>query len=135
MAIDRPLPRILIARRVVLLLTALAFLAIAIGSLVAPQPMAEPLGYRLDTVNALNEFRAIYVGLWLAHALILAWAAWRIERLVLGDVGGILVLGQVVGRILSLLIDGAPGPELLGPALSETAGGLLILGLRPRGEW
>jgi hypothetical protein len=126
------LPRRLIARRFVLTAASLVFLAIAIGSLWAPHIMAEPFDYRLPSPNALNEFRAVYVGLWLAQAGVLAWAARRVDLLYLGDVGGLLILGQVVGRILSVLIDGAPDTRLLAPALAELAAGVLILLLRPR---
>ena len=68
------------ARRVLLALTALVFLGVAVGSLVAPHEMAAGLGYRLDNVDALNEFRAVYVGMWLAMAALLALAFRRIEE-------------------------------------------------------
>ncbi len=57
-------------RRIVLFITGVVFLAIAIGSLVAPETMAGPLGIQLNNITAYNEFRAIYVGLWLAHTFI-----------------------------------------------------------------
>jgi Domain of unknown function (DUF4345) len=125
-------PRILRYRRAVLALTAVVFLGIAVASLAAPQRMAEPFDYRLETSNALSEFRAIYVGLWLAHAVVLAWAAWRIDLVHLGDVAALLVLGQVVGRLASLVIDGAPDLRLAPVALAELLGGTLLLVLRPR---
>lgn len=81
-----------VVRRVVLSLAALSFLVVALCSLVAPQKMAEPFGYQLTRPSALNEYRAIYVGLFLAHALVLLWAARRVEQAVLGDVAGLLIL-------------------------------------------
>ena len=124
----------LLARRIVLALVGIVFLAIAAASLVAPAAMAEPLGYRLDSVNAYNEFRAIYVGLWLAHAVLFAWAAWRIERRELGDVGALLLAGQVVGRLLSLALDGMPDARLLPAAIAELVGAVLIWLLRPASQ-
>ena len=48
-------------RRVLLYLTAFVFVVFPVGSLAVPHKMAEGLGYTLDNVDALNEFRAIYV--------------------------------------------------------------------------
>jgi hypothetical protein len=123
---------VLAARRVVLGLAALTFAAIAVGSLVAPRQMAQPFDYVLDTTNALSEFRAIYVGLWLAHVFVLAWAALRIDLAYLGDVAGVLVLGQVAGRLVGIAIDGLPDLRLAPPAVAELVAGSLILLLRPR---
>lgn len=64
----------------VLGLTALVFLGIALASLVRPHVMAEGVGYRLDSVDALSEFRAIYVGLWVATAVVLLVALARVEQ-------------------------------------------------------
>lgn len=47
-------------RQILLGLTALVFAVIAAGSLFAPHKMAEGLGYSLDSVDALSEFRAVY---------------------------------------------------------------------------
>lgn len=124
--------RILHARRFVLAVTGLVFLLIAAGSLLNPHAMAEPLGYSLTSSTALNEFRAIYVGLWAVHTVIFTWAAWRIEHLALGDVCGLLLLGQVVGRLVSVLLDGLPQPSIAAPAAAELVGALLVFTLRPR---
>jgi hypothetical protein len=118
----------------VLALAAAAFAAIALGSLVAPHQMAAPFDYELATRNALNEYRAIYVGLWLAHVAVLSWAALRIDLTYLGDVAGLLILGQVAGRLASFVLDGLPDARIAPPAMAELAAGGLILLLRPRGD-
>ena len=118
-------------RRVMLGLSSLGVLGIAVGAAFAPRTMAEPLGYELSSTNALSEFRAIYVGLWLVHSWLMAWAAWRIDRKVLGDICGLLILGQVIGRLLSLMIDGVPDSRLLPVVVVEVVGAALILALRP----
>jgi ABC-type thiamin/hydroxymethylpyrimidine transport system permease subunit len=120
-----------LTRRILLALVALVFAAIAIGSLVAPHEMAEGLGYTLANTDALNEFRAIYVGLWLATAAIFVLAARRVENALLGDVCALLLLGQVVGRVASLLIDGAPSQRIWPIFAVELIGGLALLAVRP----
>lgn len=120
------------ARRILLVVTGLVFLGIAAGSLLAPATMAEPFEWTLEHPNSLNEFRAIYVGLWLAHAVLFFWAARRNDLPVLGDVAALLLAGQVVGRLVSLLLDGLPDGRLLGPALAESLGALGLLLTRPR---
>lgn len=121
-------------RQILLALTALVFLGIAAGSLVAPHRMARDLGYTLDSTDALNEFRAIYVGLWLAKAAFFLTAARRAADLpILGDLGAVLLLGQTVGRVSSLILDGLPArPMVWTVLLVEALGGVLLLLLRPR---
>jgi len=85
------------ARQVPFALTALVFAAIAAAALVAPRKMAEGLGYSLDSVDALSEFRAIYVGLWLATAVLLV-ALRRVNEAPLGDLRALLILGQTSGE-------------------------------------
>jgi hypothetical protein len=118
-------------RRILLSLAALAFFAVALGSLIAPHKMAEPFGYELTSPNALNEYRAIYVGLFLAHAVVLLWAVRRIEHAALGDVAGLLILGQAVGRIVSIAVDGIPSSDMWGMLVGEGVGGALLLLVRP----
>lgn len=119
-------------RRTVLVLAAVVFTAIAAGSLVAPHPMAAQLGYTLDNVDALSEFRAVYVGVWLATAVLLAVGARRIEDVLLGDLAALLILGQTFGRLLGVAIDGLPSARMLPPFVVEAIGGLAILLARPR---
>lgn len=101
-----------VTRRIILALTALVFAAVAVGSLLAPHEMAEGLGYTLASSDALNEFRAIYVGLWLATASIFALASRRVENALLGDLCALLLIGQVAGRMASLVLDGPPSERI-----------------------
>ena len=118
-------------RQVLLGLTAAVFVAIAIASLVAPRVMAQELGYSLLSVDALSEFRAIYVGLWLATAVLLVVAMRHVHLALLGDLCAILVLGQTGGRIMSLLLDGIPSRRVWPMFLLEALGGIALLGVRP----
>jgi len=133
----RPLIRSSRARQVLLGVTALVFAGIAVASLLAPDLMARGVGYTLDSVDARSEFRAVYVGVWLATAVLLVVALRQVEQPLIGDLGALLVLGQSVGRLLSLVLDGAPGPRVWPMFVLETLGGIALLVVRPspsRGE-
>jgi Domain of unknown function (DUF4345) len=93
--------------------------------------MATGLGYSLDSVDALSEFRAVYVGLWLATAVVFVVALRRIQQAILGDVCAILILGQTAGRLLSLLLDGVPSGTVLPMFVLEAIGGVALLVVRP----
>ena len=126
--------RILAVRRAILAVSALVFAAIAVTSLLDPHGAAATFDNRLESTNSLSEHRAIYVGLWLAHVVVLGWAAYRIDLLYLGDVAGLLILGQVVGRVLSVFLDGLPDSRLVPVAVAELAAGCLLFVTRTRSE-
>ncbi|MBK7996264.1 MAG: DUF4345 family protein [Blastocatellia bacterium] len=78
-----------LARQIVLVLAALVFILVAIAALVIPHKMASQMGYTLVNINGLNEFRAIYVGVWFATAILLIVAAKNIKIPLLSDLGAI----------------------------------------------
>lgn len=119
------------ARRILLGTTALAFVAIALASLIAPDFMARGVGYHLDNVDARSEFRAVYVGVWLATAGLLVVALLRVDEPLLGDLGAMFVLAQAGGRVLSLLLDGPPSDRVWPMFALEALGGLALLLVRP----
>ena len=116
-------------RRIILGIAAAVFVAIAGQAALWPDTLL--LGRHLDTVDARNEFRAIYLGLWLATAVLLVIAARRVREPILGDLGALLILGQVFGRIASLLADGVPGGRVWAIFALELVGGVAILSVRP----
>ncbi|MFY9224605.1 MAG: DUF4345 family protein, partial [Blastocatellia bacterium] len=89
-----------LARQIILILAALVFILVAVAALVIPHKMASQMGYTLANINGLNEFRAIYVGVWLATAILLVVAAKNIKNTLLSDLGAILILGQTFGRLV-----------------------------------
>jgi hypothetical protein len=93
--------------------------------------MAHGLGYSLTSVDALSEFRAVYVGVWLATAALLVVALRRVQEALLGDLCAILVLGQTGGRMVSLLLDGMPSPRVWPMLMLEAIAGLALLSVRP----
>ncbi|MBL8193041.1 MAG: DUF4345 domain-containing protein [Blastocatellia bacterium] len=121
-----------LARQIVLVLAALVFILVAIAALVIPHKMASQMGYTLVNINGLNEFRAIYVGVWFATAILLIVAAKNIKIPLLSDLGAILILGQTFGRLVSIILDGIPGNEVFPVFFLEFIGGLLLLIIRPK---
>jgi len=120
-----------IARRILLVVTALIFVAIAMRAVFAPDQMASGLGYALTGSNGYSEFYAIYLGVWLATAALAILAAFRIRQSLTGDLVGMFVLAQPVGRLFALAKYGLPEGMLLAMFALEAVGGLLVLGVRP----
>lgn len=119
------------ARQFLLGVTALVFAVIALASLIAPHKMAEGVGYSLASVDAMSEFRAVYVGVWLATAALLVVALRRVQNALLGDLCALLILGQTFGRVLSLLLDGMPSGKVWPMFILEAVGGVALLVVRP----
>ncbi len=119
------------ARQFLLGLTALVFALIALASLVAPHKMAEGIGYSLASVDALSEFRAVYVGVWLATAVLLVIALRRVQDALLGDLCAVLILGQTFGRVVSLVLDGIPSERVWPMFILEAVGAVALLVVRP----
>ena len=122
----------LLARRALLVIVAFVFAAIAIASRAMPDTMADGLGYRLDNIDAQNEYSAIYVGLWLATCAIFVSAARKPEDRSLYMVCVLLLAGQTVGRVLSVVIDGVPSVKTAPAFVVEAIGVVALLALRPR---
>jgi len=120
-----------LARRVLLGLTALVFVLIAIRAVYAPEKIASGLGYILTGPNGYSEIHAIYLGVWLATAVLAVLAAVRIRQALLGDLLAMFVLAQPAGRLIALVRFGLPEGPLLAMFALEVVGGLLILWVRP----
>jgi hypothetical protein len=73
----------------------------------------------------------VYVGLWLATAVLLVVALRRVEEPILGDLGALLVAGQVFGRVVSVLLDGPPTSRLWPIASWEALGAAALFLVRP----
>ena len=90
-----------------LVLSALFTAWTSFSSLVAPDHFAKPLGYVLAGVDGRNELRAQYGGFFLAVTLasVLALAG-TIPRQAGLVVNAVVFGGLIVGRLISLTIDG-----------------------------
>jgi hypothetical protein len=114
-------------RRLALAGSGLTFGSIALAALVAPATVARTYGLSAMGVDGLSEVRAVFTGFWLALAFAMLTAARRPEHRLLGDVCGLMILTQALGRVLSFLIDGRPSLPFLGAMIGELVTAALIL--------
>jgi hypothetical protein len=110
--------------------TGIVFGSIALVAIVLPHRVAAEYGFVLGTVDAMNEFRAVYTGFWLALAAIYLTAARRSDVPVLGFLGAIALLLQALGRLFSLALDGAPSERFVAAFVLELVAGATLLALR-----
>ncbi len=96
--------------RVVLALTAFPFAAIGLGFLLAPEAMAAQVDVSLASTTADHDVRAVYGGLQLGCAALLAWGALRPAHVREALVAQLVLYGGLVGaRGVGWLVTGAPG--------------------------
>lgn len=116
-------------RRLALAGSGLTFGSIAVAAVVWPRAVAARYGLHLDGIDAFNEFRAVFVGFWLALATAMIVAARRPTLTTLGDLCGLALLLQAAGRLLSVAVDGGPSLPFVGAMIGEAiAGGIVLLG-------
>lgn len=118
-------------RQSALLLTAVIFTFYAFWTLLSPLSLARTLGYQLDNQNAKSEFHAIYIGVFLAQAVLCVFACLHIEQALLGDLVAVFILSQPIGRIVALFRNGFPKGPLRLITISEIIGGIMLLLIRP----
>jgi len=120
-------------RRIALLkLIALGSSVAALAALLDPDRVATSFGMLLVGVNGYSQFFAMYVGVRLATAALAHLAAKHGDQPVLGDITALFILAQPVGRLIAVTAIGLPQGFLLVICGLELAGGLALLGLRPR---
>lgn len=125
---------LLTLRRVVLAGSGLIFALIAAAAIARPRLVAARYGLTLDGVEGFNEFRAVFVGFWLALAAMLLVAARRQAPTILGDLCGLALFLQAAGRLLSLAVDGVPRSDFLAAMMGEALAGIVVLAARPVGR-
>jgi hypothetical protein len=113
-----------------LLGTGLVFLVIALGALVAPDVVAARYALALPTVDAKNEFRAVFVGFWIGLFVLFASAARHVRDTRLGDLAATLILAQALARLVSFVLDGVPSASFVSAAVGELVAALAILAIR-----
>lgn len=118
-------------RQILLGATGATFVGFALWAIAAPAAMAKPMGYALDNNNARSEFAAIYVGVFVAQALLCLLAALRVSDAVLGDLVAVFLLAQPVGRLIAGMRGAFPTGVLRGLFVLEVVGGVVLLLVRP----
>lgn len=107
--------------KVLLFIAGLVFVGVGAVNLVAPQAGMEPLGLKLVTVDSLNEIRANYGGMHLFLGVFLLAAVFKaMLRTPALFLLAFFTGGLVLGRVVSLLVDGVPGNMMWGFMLLET---------------
>jgi hypothetical protein len=120
-------------QRVALLkLIALVSSLSALIALLDPDRVAGSFGMLLVGVNGYSQFFAMYVGVRLATAGLALLASRHGDQPVLGDITALFILAQPAGRLIAVTAIGLPQGLLLVICGLELAGGLALLGLRPR---
>jgi hypothetical protein len=96
-----------------LILSSLIFAGGGFAFFIRPEAMMELVGIHFEQASAAtaaSDVRAVYGGLQLGLACVMALAAARRSTLVVGVVVQVVVFsGLVLGRITSRIIDGDPG--------------------------
>ncbi len=109
--------------RVVLGLTGMVWLVIGLWALADPRAVADSVDLRPDSPLGRLEIRAMYGGmsvmLGLLHGIAASRHVWFIQGLV---ASGMLTLGLLSGRLLSVAVEGVPGPTALMLIGAEAAG-------------
>ena len=107
-------------KKILLALAALEIFGVGLVYLIAPQVMAASNGMELRTINDWHAMRAAYGGVFVAFgALFGAGAfstAFRRPALI---AAAVFMGGFALGRIASILVDGAPAPAFYGALASE----------------
>ena len=81
-------------RQVLLAATGGSFACFALWATFSPKSLAATLGYTLQSKNAISEFHAIYVGVFIAQACLCALALARIEDAAIGNLVAVFLLGH-----------------------------------------
>ena len=109
----------------------LAFCKVGIEALVDPQAVLQQVGITLDNPSALSSMRAVYGGMHLFFGLLCFWSAMREPASALRLVA-LYAGGFVIGRTISLAVDGAPNSFVftwLGTEAFSLVASLVLLGL------
>lgn len=118
-------------RQLLLGATGVVFLAFALWTLVKADAFAAVLGYKLDSNNSVSEFHAIYLGVFVAQAILCAVAVLRVQDALIGDIVAIFLLSQPAGRVIAAIKRGWPSGLMALLFGVEIVAGLLVLGVRP----
>lgn len=120
------------ARTFSLAASGITFAVIGLLALVWPVRVSHEYAFVLDGTSGLNEFRAIYTGFWLSLGVAMITAARRPDVPLLGDICGVMLLFQALGRLVSFTLDGMPRAPFIAAFFLELSGAVTILALKKR---
>lgn len=106
-----------------LVLATLVWLLVGLLGVFAPQALFDTTGLTLHGVPALAEIRAVYGGVFLMPAFVLArgvaYPAWRRPAVALV---ALILAGFVTGRLVSIPLDGPPEGVGIPNLIAESIG-------------
>ncbi|MDG2305451.1 MAG: DUF4345 family protein [Candidatus Binatia bacterium] len=117
-------------RQALLTVLGLVLLSFAGFNFLDPTGGAEAAGLQFASLAGLNEYRAVFSGMFGGLAVGAFLAARNPENVLLGDAIALAVLGEAIARTSSIAIDGYPGPTTLLLLATEIAP-LSVLLVRP----
>jgi hypothetical protein len=117
-------------RKLALVGSGLTFGTIALIGIVAPHTVAGVYGLSLVGIEGLNEFRAVYTGFWISLCVAMLTAARRPDETLLGDVCGVMLLMQSLGRFTSFALDGRPSWLFVAVTFAELGSAMMVLAPR-----
>ena len=119
------------SRQVLLAVSGGIFACFTLWAALKPKSLATSLGYTLASKNAISEFHAIYVGVFIAQAWLCALAWNRVADAALGNLVAVFLLGQPFGRMIATFRGSWPAGFLLVLFIMEFVGGGTILLVQP----
>ncbi len=118
--------------RIFLWICAIVFIGLGIALLFWPVQILKSVEVTFTTVTAFADIRADYGGCILGIGVFLAWCALKAPLVRTGlFCTGFTFSGYVLGRVLSLLIDGMPKPIIFTLMIVEVLGAGAAFGLIP----
>ena len=101
------------------------FILTALSGMFFPQEFTDLAGIHLTSVSALNEIRANYGGMHLLMGLYVLYLGWRQTQVETALwITGLFCIGYVLGRIISIGVDGIPNDVIFFYTLIELAGAM-----------
>ena len=118
-------------REVLLGATSLTFVFFALWAIFKPNSLANTLGYQLNNNNAISEFHAIYIGVFISQSILCVLAFIRIEDAMIGNLVAVFLLSQPLGRIIAMFRGGSATGLLKLLFAAEIVAGLMLLLVQP----
>lgn len=113
-------------------LCAVVFLGLGIALLFWPVEILKSVEVTFSTTTAFADIRADYGGCILGIGVFLGWCSSKAPLIRTGLLcTGFTFSGYVVGRLLSLVLDGMPKPIIFTLMIVEVLGGAAAFGLIP----
>lgn len=118
--------------RIYLWICALVFVGLGIALLFWPVEILKSVEISFNTTTAFADIRADYGGCIFGIGIFLGWCAFKAPLVRTGLLcTGFTFSGYVVGRLLSLAMDGIPKPIIFTLTIVEVLGAAAAFGLIP----